>query len=124
MSKKVILIIDDAKTVRTLAKLTLNKSNFEVVEAEDGNEGLEKVKQNKIDLILLDLNMPNKNGFEFMAEFRQTPDFGNIPVFMMTTESAHTKASEAKKLGIKAWIVKPFVPHQLIGAIKKVLGIE
>lgn len=123
MSGKKILVVDDAVTVRQLVKIALTKDGFNIIEGVDGVDGLTKAQENQVDLIITDLNMPNKNGLEMVKDIRGLPNYAKVPIFMMTTESSHEVAMEGKKLGVTAWIVKPFKPDQLLGAIKKVLGL-
>lgn len=121
MSKK-ILIVDDATTVRSLAKFALSKAGFTIVEAEDGAIGLEKAKSEKPDLIISDLNMPNMNGLEMCRAVKTDDALKATPIFMLTTEASADVAKEGKEIGIMAWIVKPFAPEKLLAAVNKVLG--
>lgn len=122
MSKK-ILIVDDAMTVRNLAKFALGKAGFTIIEAEDGAIGLEKAKAEKPDLVISDLNMPNMNGLEMCRAIKGEDALKNVPIFMLTTEASADVAKEGKEIGIMAWIVKPFVPEKLLAAVNKVLGM-
>lgn len=119
---KTILIVDDAMTIRNLAKLALGKSGYTIVEAEDGVQGLAKAKQEKVDLIISDLNMPNMNGLEMAQAIKAETSLKDIPIFMLTTEASQDIAIKGKEIGIMAWIVKPFVPEKLLAAVKKVIG--
>ncbi len=121
MSKK-ILVVDDAMTVRNLAKFALGKAGFTIVEAEDGVIGLEKAKAEKPDLVISDLNMPNMNGLEMCRAIKGDDALKDTPIFMLTTEASADVAKEGKEIGIMAWIVKPFAPDKLLAAVKKVLG--
>lgn len=121
MSKK-ILIVDDATTVRSLAKFALSKAGYTIVEAEDGAIGLQKAKSEKPDLIISDLNMPNMNGLEMCRAVKSDDALKATPIFMLTTEASAEVAKEGKDIGIMAWIVKPFAPDKLLAAVNKVLG--
>ncbi len=123
MSGKKILIVDDAVTVRQLVKIALTKYGFEIHEGVDGVDGLNKVQETQMDLVITDLNMPNKNGLELVKDIRGIGSYAKTPIFMMTTESSQEVALEGRKIGVTAWIVKPFKPDQLLGAIRKVLGM-
>jgi two-component system chemotaxis response regulator CheY len=123
MSGKQILIVDDAVTVRQLVKIALGKGGFQVTEAVDGADGLTKANGGQFDLVITDLNMPNKNGLELAKDLRGTDQYAKTPIFMMTTESSQDVAMQGKQIGVTAWIVKPFKPDQLITAINKVLGL-
>ncbi|MCB1158805.1 MAG: response regulator, partial [Leptospiraceae bacterium] len=95
----------------------------EVVQAIDGNDGIEKLKQNTdVELIFSDLNMPGKNGIDFVRDIKSMPAFKTIPVVMLTTESHEDKKDEGKKAGAMAWIVKPFKVETIQAVVKKILG--
>jgi two-component system chemotaxis response regulator CheY len=119
---KTILVVDDAMTIRNLAKLALGKSGYNILEAEDGVQGLAKLKSEKVDLIISDLNMPNMNGLEMAQAVKSDAAYKDIPIFMLTTEASQDIALKGKEIGIMAWIVKPFVPEKLLAAVKKVIG--
>ena len=122
MAKK-ILILDDTQSMRSLLSMTLKSSGFTVIEAVDGVDGLEKLKQNAgIDIIFTDLNMPNKNGVEFIKDVKAIPAYKSIPIVMLTTESEEKKKNEGKAAGAMAWIVKPFKVETIQAVINKILG--
>ena len=121
MGKK-ILIVDDSSTMREMVKLTLEDADYEVFEAEDGVEGIAQVKSQDLDMIITDLNMPNKDGMTFIREARELENCKFTPIVMLTTESEMSKKEEGREAGANGWIVKPFVPEKLIMVISKVLG--
>jgi len=116
---KKALTIDDSYTVRNLIKMTLEDLGFEVDEAENGKQALEKTSSTKYDVILCDINMPIMNGLEFLKEFKKTDR--TTPVLMLTTETELEKKQQAKEYGATGWIVKPFNPDDLIKVIKRVV---
>jgi two-component system chemotaxis response regulator CheY len=119
MSKK-ILIVDDSRTIRQQVGFTLTKEGFEVIEAEDGNDGLSKLQGNPdTSMVVSDVNMPNMGGLEMVEAIRQIEQFKFLPIIMLTTESSGDKVERAKKAGASGWLVKPFNPEQLVGAVKK-----
>jgi two-component system chemotaxis response regulator CheY len=119
MGKK-ILIVDDSRTIRQQVGFTLTKEGFEVVEAEDGQDGLNKLQANAdVSMIVSDVNMPNMGGLEMVEAIRQIEQFKFLPIIMLTTESSGDKVDRAKKAGASGWLVKPFNPEQLVGAVKK-----
>lgn len=118
---KLILVVDDAITVRNLAQFALTKGGYQVIEAEDGIKGLAAAKANKVDLIISDLNMPNMNGMDMVRGIKADPKIKDIPIFMLTTEASPESAQQGKELGVTAWIVKPFVPDKLLAAVNKIL---
>ena len=120
--KKMIMTVDDSKSIRQMVNFTLTRMGYDVVEAEDGLDALQKARQNKINMVITDLNMPRMNGIELIKHLRSSQSYKYIPIVMLTTESQNEKKMEGKKAGATGWIVKPFKPDQLLSVIKKVLG--
>lgn len=120
MGKK-IMIIDDSASVRFAVRSTLEISDYEVIEAGDGQEALDKLESGRVNLILCDVNMPVMDGLTFLKEVKQNSRHKFTPVIMLTTESQVEKKMEGKKAGAKAWIVKPFKPDQLLSAIEQLI---
>lgn len=119
---KRIMTVEDSTSLREMVSFTLQGAGYEVVEAEDGVDALEKLNGKDVDMVLTDMNMPNMNGIELTRSLRSTPDHRFTPIVFLTTESQILKKEEAKKAGATGWIVKPFNPEQLIKVVKKVLG--
>jgi two-component system chemotaxis response regulator CheY len=118
-----ILIVDDAKTIRQQVNFTLTKGGFEVIEAEDGADGIEKLKANKdVKVIISDINMPNMGGIEMVKAINTSNELPHPPILMLTTEGAAEIVAEAKKAGASGWITKPFKPEVLIEAVKRLVG--
>ena len=118
-----ILIVDDSTTIRQQLRIFLSENGHETVEAADGKAGLEAAKgASDIALMIVDVNMPVMNGIEMVTEIRKLAEHEKTPIFMLTTESGSDIASEGRKAGVTAWIVKPFKPVILIKGIQKVLG--
>jgi two-component system chemotaxis response regulator CheY len=121
---KLILSIDDSNVIKMSLELLCQEQGYSFHHAFDGEEGIDKVKEitgagNQISLIICDINMPKKDGLEFLKELKSDDKYKFIPVLMLTTESQVTMMQEAKKLGATGWIIKPFQPDQLLGFIKK-----
>lgn len=120
MGKKV-MIVDDSKTIRQQVSFTLTKGGYEVIEAEDGQDGIEKLKANSdVAMVISDVNMPNMNGLEMVEKLKS--DGSTVPVIMLTTEGASDLIQRAKEAGAKGWLVKPFQPDQLVAAVTKIAG--
>jgi len=117
-----ILAVDDSASMRQMVSFTLKGAGHDVVEAVDGVDALQKAKNNQVDLVLTDVNMPNMDGVTLIRELRSLPDYKFTPMLTLTTESGGEKKSEGKQAGATGWIVKPFSPDQLLATIKKVLG--
>ena len=120
MGKK-IMIVDDSKTIRQQVSFTLTKGGYEVIEAEDGQDGIDKLNANSdIAMVISDVNMPNMNGLEMVEKLKS--DGSTVPVIMLTTEGASDLIQRAKDAGAKGWLVKPFQPDQLVAAVTKIAG--
>jgi two-component system chemotaxis response regulator CheY len=119
MSKKV-LVVDDSATVRQQVGLALGQAGFDIVEAVDGQDGVEKIYgDTSISLVVCDVNMPRLNGIEMLEKIRAEQPQVKVPVIMLTTEGHPALMERAKKAGAKGWIVKPFKAELLIAAAKK-----
>ena len=119
MSK--ILAADDSASMRQMVSFTLKGAGFDVVDAVDGVDALNKAKNETFDLVLSDVNMPNMDGIELVKNLRALPNYKFIPILMLTTESGSDKKMSGKQAGATGWIVKPFNPDQLLSTIKRVL---
>ncbi len=113
---KTVLIIDDSSTMRKIVTRSLRQAGLEVdniLEAGDGQEALQMLQGQKVDLILSDINMPNMDGLTFLKEKAANGAIKGIPVVMISTESGADVISEAKSLGAIGSIKKPFTPEQI-----------
>jgi len=119
---RTILAVDDSVSIRQMVKLALNRGGYEVVSAEDGNDGLAKARATKADMVITDLNMPGMNGIALIKEIRKLPAYTGVPIIFLTTESDAALKAEAKSAGATGWIVKPFQGEQLLAAVRKVIG--
>lgn len=124
MPKK-IMIVDDSASIRETLLFVLKKSEYDVVEACDGVDALNKLANNKVNLIVCDVNMPNMDGITFVKKLKSEAAYSEhkfTPVIMLTTESGEDMKIEGKAAGVKAWMIKPFPPEKLLEAIKMLLG--
>jgi len=117
---KIILTVDDSRTMRDMLRMALVDAGFEVVQAEDGVHGLEVLNGAKPDVIITDINMPRMDGYGFMEGVRADPQHRAIPILVLTTESSAEKKMRARDAGATGWIVKPFDPQKLVDAINRV----
>jgi two-component system chemotaxis response regulator CheY len=117
---KTALTVDDSRTMREMVSFTLKGVGFEVIEAEDGKQAIERLGNAKVDVVITDLNMPNMNGIELIRALRQRPEYQFTPILMLTTEADDAKKQEGKSAGATGWIVKPFNPEKLVQVIEKV----
>ncbi len=120
--KKKILTVDDSRTMREMVSFTLKGAGYEVLEAGDGQQGLNVVTANKVDLVIADLNMPVMDGLTMIRKLRANPAHRTLPILMLTTESDEKKKAEGRAAGATGWIVKPFNPDKLISVVQKVCG--
>jgi two-component system, chemotaxis family, chemotaxis protein CheY len=118
---KVILTVDDSRSIRQMVSFTLTQAGYQVLEAIDGRDALAKLAVTSADMVITDLNMPNVNGIELIREVRKQPKYKFIPILMLTTESQDARKQEGKAAGATGWIVKPFNATQLVDVVKKVL---
>ena len=118
-----LLIVDDSTMLRDMLNYALNEGGYnDVVEAVDGVDGLEKAKASTFDLIITDVNMPNMDGLTLIGELRKVPDYVKRPILVLTTERSDEMKAKGKAAGATGWIVKPFVPDQLLKAVNIVLS--
>lgn len=115
-----ILAIDDTKTLRELLAVTLRQAGHEVVEAEDGLEGLARFDEMRPDVVISDLNMPNCDGIEFTRAARQRPGARHVPIIILTTESDPAIKAQGRQAGATAWMIKPFDPPTLLDLLHRV----
>jgi len=120
MAKK-ILIVDDSESIRDVVFYTLEKNGHDVIVGIDGQDALRHLNGQHLDLIITDLYMPNIDGIGLIKEIRKNEVYKHTPILFLTTESQHEKKMEAKSAGATGWIVKPFIPDNLISIINKVM---
>jgi len=118
---KRVMVVDDAVTMRQMVSFTLKKGGYEVVEAEHGQEALEKLKSVSVDLVITDLNMPVMDGITLIQNLRKMPSMKSKPILMLTTEGMAAKKEQGKAAGATGWVVKPFDPDKLLQTLAKVL---
>jgi two-component system chemotaxis response regulator CheY len=120
MAKR-ILTIDDSKTIRDMLRMTLAGAGFEVIQAVDGQDGVEVMDREKVDLVITDINMPRMNGYEVVRHLRGNPVHKSLPILVLTTESDSDKKNLAREAGATGWMVKPFDPDRLLETVRKVI---
>jgi two-component system chemotaxis response regulator CheY len=119
---KVVLTVDDSVSIRQMVAFTLKTAGYEVVEAVDGEDGLNRAKSKSADLILTDQNMPKMDGLTLIKSLRGLPQYRATPILMLTTESSDAMKAAGKAAGATGWLVKPFDPQRLLEVVKKVIG--
>jgi len=118
-----ILVVDDSKMIRNMVVYTLNEGGYsDIDEAEDGLIGVSMTSKTKYDAIITDINMPNMNGFEFTTTTRSEGQSKQTPILILTTESSQEMKERGRQSGATGWIIKPFIPEELLEAISIILS--
>ena len=119
---KTVLVVDDSRIMRTIVKNTF--TNLKIVaqflEAEDGKRAMQVLLNNPVDLILLDWNMPNLSGIDFLRQVRSMDKYKRIPIIMVTSEAAKLSVVEAIKAGATAYIAKPFTDAKILEKLSQI----
>jgi two-component system chemotaxis response regulator CheY len=102
--------------------VTLKSAGYDVIQASDGLQALQLIKNKKVDLVLTDINMPNMDGISLIQALRAQAAYRFTPILTLTTESGIDMKQKGKAAGATGWIVKPFNPDQLLAVLKKVIG--
>jgi two-component system chemotaxis response regulator CheY len=122
-----ILIVDDSATTRAIIKRTVQMTGIpteQIFEASDGLQALLTLGREKIDLILLDLNMPNMGGLETTKRIRSMPCIATVPVVIVSSESTAGRQNQLAAEGVQAYITKPFTPERIREVLTNVLGVK
>jgi CheY-like chemotaxis protein len=123
MNKK-ILVVDDEEVIRKFLRIQLAKLGYEVKEAADGEQALEKLGEDDFDLLICDILMPNKNGWEVLREVKLNPRMKDIPVIVLTAKNEDSDMFKGYDLGASYYMTKPFTKGQLLYGLKLMLGKE
>ena len=121
-----VMIVDDSGAMRAVIKKVITLSGFKIstcLEAANGREALEKLKQNWVDVIISDVNMPEMNGLELLQSLSQDPLYQNIPAIIVSTEGSSERMKEALNRGAKGFIKKPFQPEDIRKVLYDVIGV-
>ena len=118
MPKK-IMTVDDAMTMRRMVAFTLQGAGHQVLEADDGVAALCRLRDERVDLVISDVNMPNMDGITLTQRLRELAHFKTTPIILLTTESAPEMKARGRAAGATGWMVKPFKPEQLLALVQK-----
>jgi two-component system chemotaxis response regulator CheY len=116
---KTIMIVDDSASIRTVVGIALRGAGYDVVEAINGQDAINKLTGQKVNLIISDVNMPIMDGITFVKNVKTMAAYRFTPIIMLTTESDENKKREGQTAGAKAWVVKPFKPEQMLVAVQR-----
>ena len=117
-----ILIVDDSSLIRSVASDAAKEAGHEPIVASNGEEGIKVLSEHKIDLIFSDVNMPVMGGLDMVEQIKQNAEYKYIPIVMLTTESNPVLKQRGQKLGVKAWMLKPFNKNKFFMAVKKLIS--
>lgn len=120
--KKTVLAVDDSSSIRLMVAFSLEQAGYDVVHAVNGEDGLAKAKEQSVDLVLTDHNMPVMDGLTLIKRLRELAAYQSVPILMLTTEYSYQMKDAGKKAGANGWLVKPFDPERLIAVVQTVLG--
>ncbi len=121
MSRR-ILIVDDSPSLRRMVALTLKGAGYDVTEAGDGQDALDRVTAGTFDAILTDQNMPRMDGLTFIREFRKRPEGSAVPIVFLSTESEGALKESAREAGATGWMTKPFDQARLLSVMSRLVG--
>ena len=120
-NNQICLIVDDYSTARRLINDSLQQIGFSCLEAENGNQAMALIQQTTLDLVIADVNMPEKNGFELLKEIRADDNMKDLPIVLTMLEPFDDLISEGRKLGMNDYLVKPFDVFTLSKTLDKVI---
>jgi len=118
------MVADDSSTVRKFVSFSLKMKNFKVLTAEDGMDALEKMSLAKVDLLIVDLNMPNMDGYELIRTVRQSEDYQDLPIIILSSERSEEAIRKGKEAGANAYLVKPFDSKKVLYQVSKFLDLD
>jgi len=122
-----VLIVDDSKSIRSVIKKIISISGFKMeqcLEAENGREALRIMRENWVDIILSDINMPEMSGIKMLEEMGKDDLLANIPVIIISTESRNERIKDAFQMGAKGFLKKPFAPEEVKKALYEIIGVN
>jgi two-component system chemotaxis response regulator CheY len=116
-----ILAVDDSASMRQMVAFTLKGAGYNVIEAADGQEALDKARGETVDLVLTDQNMPRMDGITLVQNLRALATYAATPILILTTESSDEMKAKGRAAGATGWLVKPFDPGKLLDVVRKVI---
>lgn len=116
-----VLVVDDEPMARTLLRLMLVRAGFDVVEAEDGFDALDKLKDGRPDVMILDVMMPGIDGFSVCETVRAAPGTAELPIIMLSAKTDLESVNKGLRLGADKYLTKPISPEELTRQVRDVL---
>ncbi len=122
--KRTIVVVDDDRDIRMILRANLEDEGYEVMEAEGGREALDVIRANQPDLVVLDIMMPEVDGYDVLQELRSNPEYAELPVVLLTARRQEADVWEGWSAGADYYITKPFKMNELIQFIRYIFGEE
>jgi len=119
---KIILCVDDSASSRALMASVLKPRGYKVVQATDGIDGLAKMAETKVDLVITDLNMPKMNGIEMINSIRGTAQYDGVPLILLTAQGQKEHEHKCQIVGAAGWISKPLKVSEICNMVKRLIG--
>lgn len=120
--KKVILVADDSPSIRKFVSFALAMKGYEIISVADGMEALEKLPNKQVSLVITDLNMPNLDGYELIKSMRNTDQFKEIPIIILTSLAGSDEVKKGMEIGANSYLVKPFDPKRIVYEVSKYIN--
>jgi chemosensory pili system protein ChpA (sensor histidine kinase/response regulator) len=122
-TQPLVMIVDDSLTVRKITSRLLQREGFAVATAKDGIDALQLLTERVPDVILLDIEMPRMDGFEFTKTIKRDPNFLSIPIIMITSRTAEKHRNRAAELGVDLYLGKPYQEDELLKHLREMTGV-
>ena len=119
---KKVLVVDDDKIIREIVVDLMQSNGFATIQAIDGEDGEKKAKDEKPDLIILDVVMPKKNGYQICRDLKKSDEYKHIPVILLTAKDQDSDKFWGRKQGADEYLTKPFDEDELVKLVKKYIG--
>lgn len=120
---KTVLLIDDSRTQLLNSRFTLEKEGLQVVTVSEPLEAIDRICEVMPDLVVTDINMPEKDGLSIIEDLRNLPQFDKMPILVMSTDAQKNLLDKARHIGATGWLVKPVRREELVLAVKRLLGL-
>ncbi len=120
--KRVILVADDSPTIRKFVSVALTVKGYDIIACSDGMEALEKIPNNRIDLLITDLNMPNIDGYQLILSIRNNVEFKELPIIVLSSLGGNDDIQRGLECGANSYLIKPFDPKRVLYEVSKYLN--
>ena len=124
LANKSVLIVDDSPTVQNFVAMSLKPKGFDTIKASNGEEALEKLKLVDVTLVITDLNMPEMDGITLVQRLRNSEDYKEVPIIILSSLTDDEYVSNGLKVGANSYMFKPFKPNELLEEVIQLLGLE